>query len=66
MCAFIIVGLSLPTNILSNNIDTHLTINNFIDGVFFAKYNEVFWFMKALIVFVLLYPIIGIIVHRGG
>ena len=66
MCAFIIVGLSLPTNILSNNIDTHLTINNFIDGVFFAKYNEVFWFMKALIVFVALYPIIGTIVHAGG
>jgi len=54
-CAFFmclgVMGLT------SGNVDTSITLQNIMDGIFFRKYNEVFWYVQILIVYVLASPL---------
>ena len=41
----------------SGNVDTTLTLPNVFAGIFKNKYNEVFWYMRVLIIYVLVSPV---------
>lgn len=58
--AFIAMGIFGK---IDNNIDTSITLANIFRGIVLAKYNEVFWFMQVLILYVVLSPLIGYILN---
>ena len=60
--AFLIVGFL--DNSSFTNITQQPTIIDFIDGIIFAKYNEVFWFMKVLIIYIIISPLIGFLISK--
>ena len=59
---FLFVGILDKGN--NTNITNNPTIYDFLNGVFFAAYNEVFWYVKALIIYVIISPLIGIIAKK--
>lgn len=50
---------------ISNNIDGELCFENIIGGIVYGKYNEVFWFMKVLILYTIFSPVIACIIKQG-
>ena len=58
--AFITMGIF---GNIENNIDTTISFSNIFQGIVLAKYNEVFWFMQALILYVVLSPLIGYVLN---
>lgn len=42
-----------------------LTFSNLFGGIFLHKYNYTYWFMKMLIIYIIMYPVIRWIISRG-
>ena len=59
---FLGVGLLDKSNL--TNITGNPEIKDLINGILFAKYNEVFWFMKTLIIYIIISPLIGILITK--
>ncbi|MBE6877564.1 MAG: acyltransferase [Ruminococcaceae bacterium] len=52
---FITIG---KLGLTSGNVDTSITITNILAGIFYYKYNEVYWYVFILLIYVITSPLL--------
>ncbi len=60
----VIFGILHHLSLTDSGMD-EITLGNLFNGIFLHKYNYSYWFMRNLIIFTLLYPLIRLIISRS-